>query len=550
MRLRLFVPWLPARAAPGISLHSVALLVALILGPAANAQTRSAEPALVISPKAETVSLSVYRSSFQAPVNSAWPSGYALISETRSVDLPVGEFVLRFEGVADGMFPESAIISGLPEGVREKNRDARLLSPAGLIDAYLQRSVHLRRTNLVTGAVQEVPARISAAPNGAVVLHTKEGYEALNCTGLPERMVFASVPANLSAKPTLSVLATSTKAMRVKITLSYMAEGFDWQANYLTTVRSLKRNVASVDLMAWVTLINGGAQSFERAQTVVIAGAPNRVERDAPETEPGELVLRCWPSGRTHEVRLRQLYIPPPPASPLPYSPEDEQTLESIVVMGSRIKRSDSETASPAMLVEQEELGDLKLYRVPEPVTVNAKGQKQVAMMLKPGVKMRVYYAAEFLAQASEQPLSLNFRTENTKKNGLGLPLPKGQAELFEATKFGPLWLGASAIADNAVGEKLEFALAESSNVRMLSETLRREKTRSGLQALWRITLSNAKDSAVQAEIQIPEVFARKPNTIKNIDGVPTWIGTIPANDKTSFEFVLREGESLSRRAD
>jgi hypothetical protein len=132
----------------------------------------------------------------------------------------------------------------------------------------------------------------------------------------------------------------------------------------------------------------------------------------------------------------------------------------------------------------------------------------------------------------------------------LSLPLPKGQAELFEATQFGPLWLGASAIADNAVGEKLEFALAESSDVRMLSETLRREKTRAGLQVFWRITLSNAKDRAVQAEIQIPELFARKPSSIKNIDGVATWIGTIPANDKTSFEFVLREGESLSTRAD
>ena len=70
----------------------------------------------------------------------------------------------RFEGVAEGMFPESAIVTGLPRGVKEKNRDARLLSPLGLVDAYLKREVTITRTSKATGVVREYPAFITSAP--------------------------------------------------------------------------------------------------------------------------------------------------------------------------------------------------------------------------------------------------------------------------------------------------------------------------------------------------------------------------------------------------
>ena len=58
-------------------------------------------------------------------------SGFALITETRIVHLPAGLSRLRFEGVADGIEPASAIVTGLPQGVIEKNRDAQAAEPGG-----------------------------------------------------------------------------------------------------------------------------------------------------------------------------------------------------------------------------------------------------------------------------------------------------------------------------------------------------------------------------------------------------------------------------------
>src|SRR3546814_3913581 len=65
-----------------------------------------------------------------------------------------------FEGVADGIDATTAILTGLPGAVIEKNRDAALLSPSALLDASLGRSVALVRTNPATGVRDSVSGTI------------------------------------------------------------------------------------------------------------------------------------------------------------------------------------------------------------------------------------------------------------------------------------------------------------------------------------------------------------------------------------------------------
>src|SRR3546814_9672993 len=112
------------------------------------------------------------------------------------------------------MIAVSAIVTGLPGGVVQKNRDAALLSPASLLDGSLGNRVHIRRTDGATGKVTEEEAIIRSGAAGAVVLQTPAGYEALRCTGIPETIVYDGVPAGLTATPTLSV-TTDRKSTRL-----------------------------------------------------------------------------------------------------------------------------------------------------------------------------------------------------------------------------------------------------------------------------------------------------------------------------------------------
>jgi hypothetical protein len=500
---------------------------------------------IISSPEPEAVSLTVYRGQKygNAPIDPNWPTGYALVTETRTVTIPAGESVVRFEGVAEGMFPESAIVTGLPRGVKEKNRDARLLSPLGLVDAYLKREVSITRTSKATGATRTYDAIITSAPGGAVILQTGEGYEALRCTGLPERMAFDKLPANLSAKPTLSVITQADKPTTAKLTLTYMAAGFDWQANYIAQVQERGMDgKGKVDMFAWLTLANGGNQSFLNANTMAIAGEPNRVARGV-QARPtgGGLQLRCWPMQRTHQVPYRPGFYaaPPPPPSPMMDIPLSVSAVseDNIIVTAGRMRAEKSMAPVAVVVAEQENLGDLKLYRIPEPVTVNAKGQKQVAMLVKPGAAFDHYYAANVDNYSGEsQPMTLMLRGENKTEKGLGLPMPQGQVMIFENSNYGPLLAGQAALKDRAIGEEVEMAVGQSSDVRM--KVTRFEQ--SAKRQRWKIDVTNARSSPVNIEVEIPYNSRGKPKGIVKVDGVPTWKTTVPANGEAALMYELK----------
>ncbi|WP_229726673.1 DUF4139 domain-containing protein [Sphingomonas alpina] len=335
---------------------------------------------LVQSEKIDAISVTLYRDPgrSQGAADGNWPGGYALITETRTITLPAGRSTIRFEGVSEGMMPETAIVTGLPRRVNEKNRDARLLGPATLVDAYLKRRVTIRRTDRATGKTTIGEAVIQAGPNRGVVLTTAEGIEALGCSGLPEALSYPGVPEDLAAKPTLSVVTDTVTAATATIQLSYLAQGFDWSAHYVARVAD---DGDTLDLFAWLTVVNGGSQGFAAANTNAVAGAPNKeANQPLPKGPEPALHLSCWPMDNTS---THPGWGIDPPARPEPVPVAMMAYGADIIVTAQRRSGLMAESAVPVTVImaKQEELGDLKLYRIPEPVTVAAMSRKQVAMI-------------------------------------------------------------------------------------------------------------------------------------------------------------------------
>lgn len=500
--------------------------LALALAAAALAAAPAQAVPVSTSPRPDSVSVTVYRApggGRGSAMDLEWLNGYALITERRTVDIREGESDLRFEGVAGGILPESAIVTGLPDGVVEKNQDAYLLSPASLLDRSLGRRVHLRRTSNATGAVREEDAVIRSGAAGGVVLQTAAGYEALRCTGLKEQVVYDGVPEDLSARPTLSVRTRSPRAASATVTLSYLASNFDWQANYVAT---LSPDATRMDLFAWVTLANGDETSFRDAQTQAVAGRVKREQRDeaASPLEPA-LQLRCWPSARTSDVRRIEPPPPPPPAMPMYESamPITAMSSEDIVVSGARMAR-------------QEELGDLKLYRIPDPVTVAAHSQKQVAFLDRKSVPVEIYYRARVSGESTGDE-ELMIRTSNRPERGLGLPLPAGRIALFQPAGSRPILLGETSIEDKAVGEKVEIAVREAENIDIETDSVSLGKN------LHKVTLTVANSLPepvwFEAEIyqQDDEKLSGFGRDVKRDEGKWVWRVRVPANSerKTSY---------------
>ncbi len=499
----------------------------------------------IVSAAPEAVSITAYRDPDRAPEhepNLAWLGGYALVTETRTVQLPAGDSELRFEGVAGNINPASVIIRGLPAMPGEKNYDAMLLSAGSLIDASLGRQVHLRRTSRATGKVTEVDAIIRSGPNG-IVIQTAAGFEALRCTGLLETVIYAEVPDGLSAKPTLSVRTSSPNPVNATVRLSYLAGQFDWQANY---VARLSEDGKSLDLFAWLTLANGNDESFAQAQVQAVAGKPTRAEDEGGGTtySPG-INLQCWPQGRTSDPVSP--YPPPPPPPPPPMAERDG---EDIVVTGSRVNEN-LMAAAPVTVIsaEQEELGDLKLYRVPEPVTVAANGQKQIALLHK--YKARVERLHHLVINADsevDEPMTarLMLRLKNSKERGLGLPLPAGSVAIFEQIGNRSLLAGEAQIENLAIDEDVELDVGESPDVRLTQHALSATETKDGERSRkirYELEVRNARPTAATVEVGLrlygDVEIERASAKLRLIKGRRTWVAQVPANGSSKLTYTI-----------
>jgi hypothetical protein len=509
----------------------IAILPALFAGVPAAAQ------GIVTSARPDRVAVTVYRDpnrpAAQAP-NLQWLNGVALISETRRVTIPAGTTDLRFEGVAGGIIPQSAIVTGLPEGFIERNRDAFLLSPSTLLDRSLGRRVRLRRTSRATGRVREQEAVIRSGAGGAVVLETEGGFEALRCTGVDETLVYNRVPEGLSSRPTLSVRARATRQVTATVTLSYLATGFDWQADYVATVSP---DGNSIGLFAWLTLANSDETGFANASTQAVAGRIRR--RDVPRqpSEGGPLRISCWPWATTSDIPLEEFER---------MVREEDQDGEDMVGYDSRavagMVMAPPPPPAPMMVAQQavqEELGDLKLYRIPEPVTVAARSQKQVALLQQPRVQVRTVYRQRIFP-ANEQVNGLASRfliTRNRTQEGLGLPLPAGRLMLFDEADGRQMLVGEAVLRDFAQGEDVEIEFGTAPGLHSVQTPV----TRLADRVMYEVVVTNDRPHPVAYELEIGAQPSQVRSDVRlgRRNGMTLWTTTIPANGSVTLRYSI-----------
>lgn len=478
---------------------------------------------VVTSAAPERVSVTVYRNPNRGrgAMDLRYLGGFALVTETRRVRLPRGPATLRFEGVAEGIVPVSAIVGGLPGGTVEKNRDARLLSPASLVDGTLGREVTLLRTDRATGRRREEAATIVAGPTPGVVLRTPAGIETLRCSGLAETLRFARVPADLSAKPVLSVATATPAARTATVTLSYLASGFDWSASY---VARLAPDGRTLDLFAWLTLANSNPESFVAADVQAVAGRLNRTSFRDVQRRAGALRLTCYPLGTTtSDLRLQTF-----------------EAAEEIVVTASRAMAGVPPPPEVMMMAPSapppppppEDLGDLKLYRVPERVTVAPRGQKQVALLSRAGVPFdRRYRLPIYPGQPlTAAPMRAVLEMRNVKERGLGLALPTGTTTLYADRQGSALLLATGVLPDQAEGETVRLAAGVGAQV-LVAQVM-------PTQGESVLTVTNANPFPVTAVLPIGGAGQTiKSEELARIDGVATWTATVPPNGEATLTY-------------
>jgi hypothetical protein len=199
---------------------------------------------------------------------------------------------------------------------------------------------------------------------------------------------------------------------------------------------------------------------------------------------------------------------------------------EDIVVTGAKVT------------AERERLGDLQLYRIPIPVTVAARSQKQVALLERPSVQVAPVYRVRFYAGDDEEEgaAQLVLTSRNRPREGLGLPLPAGGVLVFREGRERPLLIGEGQIDDLAVGEDVEIRLDEAPGVRWRLEADGNDKQGRVL------TITNDRPAPIrlEAELRGDGRIVTKPALARR-NGSPVWLVTVPANGTATLRYRYSE---------
>lgn len=507
-----------------------------------------------VSARPDRVAVAVYR---DEPVDTTdllaadptyWANqGLALIVETRTVDLPAGEGVIRFRGLATGVIPQTATLDGLPAHVVERNTDFDLLTPAALLNRSVGETVQVVRTNVSTGREEVLPAIVRSGAAGAV-LEIEGRVEALDCQGLTQRIVFDRVPEGLSDQPVLSVRTRAETAGRYTVTLAYLATGLQWSADYVARLNP----DGTLGLTGWITLANFGGTGFADAPVQVVAGELNRDY----ETSPVQAYIQprrmdCWPQDTTTRGSLvlegRSTvvdYLATIPAMSNSLADEEANEIDEVVVTASLIAR-------------QSELGDYKLYTLPEPTDVNARQTKQVRFLEQPNVRFSRVYRYEVGDDDTDpdEPLprpQVLLKLRNMESDGLGLPLPGGGISLVESRDGQALFAGETRLFDSAVGRPVELELGEAAGVSVVTGVLKRETwwadDVSWAKLSMAVTVFNDQEEAVEVEVAPQQQrwttgfsilrSSQRPVTLDT--GARAWRVRVPPGESRELTYTIR----------
>ena len=199
--------------------------------------------------------------------------GYAMVRQERDVKLEAGRSQLRFTDVAALIDPTTVTFTSLSDPatrVLEQNFQFDLVSSAKLLQRYVDRPVTVERANGSAG----IAGTLLSSVDGLVVREASGGITALRDYSA---LHLEELPGGLITRPTLLWEISASRAGEQRARVTYQTGGLAWWADYnLVFAPGKDANSGSLDLAAWVSLINESGATYADAKLKLVAGDVHR----------------------------------------------------------------------------------------------------------------------------------------------------------------------------------------------------------------------------------------------------------------------------------
>jgi hypothetical protein len=433
-----------------------------------------------------------------------YQNGQALVHDKRWVPLVAGRNTLQIEGMSEQLRLGSLRVYSNVEGVElvERSEQPADLTPAALLERYVGKRVLYVSENPETGEETSQPARLLSLAGGVVL--EVDGRIELNPPGRIALDAMEDPAEGLQAEPGLSLVIDSGEARPAELTLGYLTDGLEWQADYVADLAP----DGGLDLTATVAVTNNLNVGFPYAALRLVAG---EVARDSGPPRPAPLAMRAEAvqSGKA----MDQAMAPGPVA-----------------------------------------LGDRYLYDTGREISLAPGERKQVALFQLSGIAAERAYSFDGLASLGgpdesgsvHAALELSFDAPSGPDSR---PLPAGQIRVYEALDEGegqPVFAGADSIAHTPAGNEIKLSLGRAFDV--TAEARRTAYERLGersFESAQEIVVSNAKSEPLEVEVvgRFPrgtEIVEESAAHLRETAERVTWTLQIPANGSTTLTYRAR----------
>lgn len=202
--------------------------------------------------------------------NSMQIPGYAIIKQQRELDLERGVSEISFQGVAAMLDPTTVLFESLtdPKGttVLEQNYRFDLLSMDKMLERYIDKKIVVNGQEVTLLSVS-AGGMLLQEPSGQIQF--VQGYGGVK---------FPSIADGLITKPTLVWTVDSDRGGEQETRISYEASSITWWADYnLVYHEGRDANHGTIDLGAWVSILNQSGGTYEDATLKLVAGDVNKI---------------------------------------------------------------------------------------------------------------------------------------------------------------------------------------------------------------------------------------------------------------------------------
>jgi hypothetical protein len=298
---------------------------------------------------------------------------FALVRSTIELELKKGIQSYFMDNIPSTIEANSVIINPLKSKIEifSQNYEYDLANTSKILDKYIGKSVEVIVEEEIKfiGKLQfSDGSTIGIIENNTNKLILIQRNEITNIN-------LAELPTNFFLKPTLHWRLDASKAGKFPIDFSYMCTGIKWDVTYNTV---WNEDVGKLEINSWVTIVNQTGKAFIDTKLKLIAGDVQKIKKQYDQRSYAKLAVESGRGG----------------------APD----------------------------FEEKAFHDFHMYTLSENVNINNNQTKQIRLFPVTSVNAESRY--EY--QTGSDEIQSKIKLVNSKKDGLGISLPKGVIKIYK----------------------------------------------------------------------------------------------------------------------